>query len=563
MRTWERTVSKGLRALGLESIRNKLLAFAVLATLIPSLSTVWVSYVQSQRSLTEKITSEQHSLSAQASRELDLWLKERLYDLRVFASSYEVSENLERMPRSPQAVRQGAAYGRLRDYLNSVRDRFADYEELMVVDPGARVVAKTANASAGGAGGAGGDTVALPPDWLRVLKADNGFVGEPYRDGATRQPVMIVAVPIYPSNGPLIGALTAKLNLRAVQQITRRFAAGGLGGMIVVTADGTLLAGSGSGGAAPMAARLPPESVRLLFDQAGGAVRYRGFEGEEAVGTLERVPRLSWAVVATVPAATAYGQATRLRNLTVLIVAALLLGVGLLAYLLGVLIVRPLDRLTTGAAKVAAGDLAVDLPVVSGGEVGSLTEVFNHMVARLRDGRRELERLSVTDDLTGLYNRRYLMDTLANEIRRSRRLEHRCSLLMADIDHFKEYNDAFGHLTGDEMLIKVARALRDSTREVDCVVRYGGEEFVVLLPETDADAAVETAERIRARVAAEGLAGGTITLSVGIAEFPTHGDSPESMIAAADGALYQAKREGRDRAVRAMVGRSDSRTVGP
>ncbi len=362
---------------------------------------------------------------------------------------------------------------------------------------------------------------------------------------------MIVAVPIYPSNGRLIGALTAKLNLRAVQQVTRRFAAGGLGGMIVVTADGTLLAGSGSGGAAPMAARLPPESVRLLFDQAGSAVRYRGFEGEEAVGTLEPVPRLSWAVVAAIPAETAYRQATRLRNLTVLIVAALLLGVGLLAYLLGVLIVRPLDRLTAGAAKVAAGDLAVDLPVVSGGEVGSLTEVFNHMVARLRDGRRELERLSVTDDLTGLYNRRYLMETLANEIRRSRRLEHRCALLMADIDHFKEYNDALGHLAGDEMLIKVARALRDSTREVDCVVRYGGEEFVVLLPETGATQAAETAERIRARVAAEDLAAGTITLSVGIAEFPTHGDSPESMIAAADGALYRAKREGRDRVVRA------------
>jgi len=520
VRTWERTVSKGLRALGLESIRNKLLAFAVLATLIPSLATVWVSYVHSQRSLTEKITGEQHSLSAQASRELDLWLKERLYDLRVFASSYEVSENLERIPRTPKGgepVRQGPAYGRLRDYLNSVRDRFADYEELVVVDPGARVVATSASA-------AGADTVALPPDWLRVLKIDNAVVGEPYRNPATRQPVMIVAVPIYPSSGRLIGALTAKLNLRA---------------------------GSGSGGAAPMAARLPPESVRLLFDRAGSAVRYRGFEGEETVGTLEPVPRLSWAVVATIPGETAYRQATRLRNLTVLIVAALLLGVGLLAYLLGVLIVRPLDRLTTGAAKVAAGDLAVDLPVVSGGEVGSLTEVFNDMVARLRDGRRELERLSVTDDLTGLYNRRYLMETLANEIRRSRRLEHRCALLMADIDHFKDYNDAFGHLAGDEMLIKVARALRDSTREVDCVVRYGGEEFVVLLPETGGEEAAETAERIRARVAAEGLAAGTITLSVGVAEFPTHGDSPESMIAAADGALYRAKREGRDRVVRA------------
>src|SRR3989442_12447424 len=116
----------------------------------------------------------------------------------------------------------------------------------MVVGPGARGVAKRTNA-------AGADTGALPGDWLRFLKNENAVVGEPYRDGATRQPVMIVAVPIYPSNGRLIGALTAKLNLRAVQQITRRFATAGLGGSIVVTADGTLLAGSGSGGAARMA----------------------------------------------------------------------------------------------------------------------------------------------------------------------------------------------------------------------------------------------------------------------------------------------------------------------
>src|SRR2546430_14797047 len=337
---------------------------------------------------------------------------------------------------------------------------------------------------------------------------------------------MIVAVPIYPSNGRLIGALTAKLNLRAVQQITRRFSAGGLGGMIVVTADGTLLGGSGSGGAAPMAATLPPESVRLLFDRAGSAGRYRGFEGEEAVGTLEPVPRLAWAVVAAIPAETAYHQAARLRNLTVLIVAALLLGVGPLAYLLGVLIVRPLDRLTAGAAQVAAGDLAVGLPVVSGGEVGSLTEVFNHMVARLRDGRRELERLSVTDDLTGPYNPRHLVATVANEIRRSRRLEHRCALLMADIDHFKEYNDALGHLAGDEMLIKVARALRDSTREVDCVVRYGGEEFVVLLPETGGGEAAETAGRILAPVAAGGLGARPITPSGPVPPVPPPGALP-------------------------------------
>jgi len=171
-----RTVSRGLHALGLESIRNKLLAFAVLATLIRRSPRV-VSYVHSQRSLTEKIAGEQHSVSAQAARELDLWLRSGSTS-SACSQLLQVSENLERMPRASKAgapVRQGPAYGRLRDYLNSVRDRFADYLELMVIDPDARIVANTANAGAPQAG-----AVALPPDWLRVLKTDNAFVGEPF-----------------------------------------------------------------------------------------------------------------------------------------------------------------------------------------------------------------------------------------------------------------------------------------------------------------------------------------------------------------------------------------------
>src|SRR5207253_61157 len=116
----------------------------------------------------------------------------------------------------------------------------------------------------------------------------------------------------------------------------------------------------------------------------------------------------------------------------------------------------------------AGGELAVDLPVVGGGELGYVTEVFNDMVARLRDSHHELERLSITDDLTGLYNRRYVMEALANEVRRSRRLEHLFTLLMLDVDHFKEYNDAYGHLAGDAALARVAAILKESTRDVDC-----------------------------------------------------------------------------------------------
>src|SRR5207302_9674012 len=183
------------------------------------------------------------------------------------------------------------------------------------------------------------------------------------------------------------------------------------------------------------------------------------------VGSAQRLRDVEWAMLVRVPAAEALRQVTQLRNVTMLIVATLLGGVGLLAYVLGLLITRPLNRLTGGAARFAGGDLAVDLPVVGGGELGYVTEVFNDMVARLRDSHHELERLSITDDLTGLYNRRYVMEALANEVRRSRRLEHLFTLLMLDVDHFKEYNDAYGHLAGDAALARGRAILNESTRD--------------------------------------------------------------------------------------------------
>lgn len=225
----------------------------------------------------------------------------------------------------------------------------------------------------------------------------------------------------------------------------------------------------------------------------------------------------------------------------------------MLVYVLGMLVVRPLERLTGAAAKVAAGDLSVELPTGGGGEVGYLTRAFSHVVTRLREreGQGELERLSVTDALTGLYNRRHLVGTLANEVQRSRRLRRTFSVLMVDVDRFKQYNDAHGHLAGDAALVKIAEILRKTTRGVDCVARYGGEEFLVMLLETTIATAAVVAERVRERVATEEFGGGKITVSVGVAEYPPHGDTPEELIASADAAMYQAKGQGRDRVVTA------------
>jgi len=479
-------------------------------------------------------------VSAQTARELDLWVKERLYELRVFASSYEVSENLDRIPRAGGE----RARDRLTGYLRSVHDRFADYQELLVVDPAGAEVASTAPQPT---------AVRLPEGWTKTIRTENAVVGDALWDDALKQGVIVFAVPIYQTGGRFLGALTAKLDFSALHRLLRRFAGGGeeSGQVYLITAGGRPIVGSRSDPTALMRRSLPAAVVRRLLEQEGTTREYRGLEGQEVVGTMKAVPRLDWAVLAEIPADEAFRQVTRLRNVTVLIVAALLAAVGLFAYFLGLLITRPLDRLRQGAAQVAAGDLEVHLPVVGGGELKYVTEVFNDMVARLRESRRELERLSVTDDLTGLYNRRYLMEALANELRRSRRLDHPCALLMADVDHFKEYNDAYGHLAGDEALARVATILRETTRDVDCAARYGGEEFVVLLPETKAAGAIETAQRIRTRLATDELVGGKLSVSIGVAQFPEDGDAPEALLAGADAALYRAKREGRDRVLRA------------
>jgi diguanylate cyclase (GGDEF)-like protein len=162
------------------------------------------------------------------------------------------------------------------------------------------------------------------------------------------------------------------------------------------------------------------------------------------------------------------------------------------------------------------------------------------------------EQESLHDPLTGLFNRRYLMDKLPDELGRARRYRYPVSLLMVDADHFKNINDTDGHAVGDECLRVLARALgRRVHRFGDYSVRYGGEEFVVVLPECNLQGAIEVAEDIRRRVEnlhAQGTAPRPLTVSIGAAT-ATHGtpSSAESLLAVADGCLYRAKRHGRNR----------------
>ncbi len=177
----------------------------------------------------------------------------------------------------------------------------------------------------------------------------------------------------------------------------------------------------------------------------------------------------------------------------------------------------------------------------------------NRFMQRIRDSVYLTMEMAVTDGLTGLHNRRYLERHLAGLVEQARERQRPLSLLLLDIDFFKQVNDTHGHEAGDDVLREFSRRIRRTVRSVDLVCRFGGEEFVVVMPEADIRIAALVGERIRERIASQPflIEGGEeqldITVSIGLAARNAAADQPDTLLRSADAALYQAKREGRNR----------------
>lgn len=161
-----------------------------------------------------------------------------------------------------------------------------------------------------------------------------------------------------------------------------------------------------------------------------------------------------------------------------------------------------------------------------------------------------LEKLAVTDDLTQVYNYRYLKTALRREVKRATRFRQHLSLIMVDVDNLKAYNDRNGHLRGSHLLKEIAHCFTEQVRSWDLVAKYGGDEFTVILPQTDGPGALTVAERLRSSIATAQFPlapRGSITISLGVATYPDDTEQGSGLIEAADRALYQAKRLGRNR----------------
>lgn len=180
-----------------------------------------------------------------------------------------------------------------------------------------------------------------------------------------------------------------------------------------------------------------------------------------------------------------------------------------------------------------------------------LTDV-DRFAQELHEANQKLVELAINDGLTGLYHQKQIKRVLSLEMERARRFNHPLSILMLDLDHFKEFNDTHGHTAGDKALILVAHVIRASVRAVDIPARYGGEEFLIVLPETDGPAAIRVAERIRQEIAAAQVDTGEkaghvrITASLGVGVLSENSATAEDFISDADRHLYEAKAAGRN-----------------
>jgi diguanylate cyclase (GGDEF)-like protein len=370
---------------------------------------------------------------------------------------------------------------------------------------------------------------------------------------------------------------------RAAERLEDRLAAG-------------LTLGDGPGLSALLAREaLPPGGVLLLLDAgsrvlaasepgaealASPAAGLRGAEGMREirdatgrawVGTLRRIEGYPLELALLAPFDVTFEPVIGIVTHIFVIDFCLVLVASFLAFRVTAAVLRPIEVLSDGARRIAQGHFEHEVPEpATRDEIGLLARTMNDMLRRLRRQQTEIEavnhdlrernaelqqaketfeQLSITDGLTKLHNHRFFQDHLTREILRVGRSSEPLSMLLVDLDDFKQLNDRLGHAAGDELLAGIARILNQSVRATDLLARYGGEEFVVLLPDTEVEGAYRLAEKIRTAVAEasfildDSLRPVRVTVSIGVAQFA---GNRKAFFKAADRALYRAKDHGRN-----------------
>lgn len=394
-----------------------------------------------------------------------------------------------------------------------------------------------------------------------VLNTGRQYISEPFL-AQTGNMVVIIASPIKDANGNVTGVLGGSLNLLTNRMLCRLVE----NAIVDKNITGYIITGKGG-------LIYHPDTTKLLAQQTDGLVirdisdetslpgASAGPDGEPVLIGYAPVKELGWGVVVQVPAKHALQAGQELRDKVIGTLVIICVIIFVLSVWQAQKISAPLQALAEGVEQVAAGNFSVTVDVPSQDETGILARAFNGMVAdiknmqtdilnqqkELRLKNEELLVMAITDGLTKLYNYRYFQDCLAQAVAMAEQEKQPLALLIIDIDHFKHYNDLFGHQAGDQLLYELGQLLITELGPNDMVARYGGEEFTVILYGAAKTEALEMAEKLRRAVedypfpGREQQPAGTLTVSVGVATYPDNAKNKEELIKLADEALYKAK----------------------
>ncbi len=407
--------------------------------------------------------------------------------------------------------------------------------------------------------------------YFRQAAASGKFVIGEYQVGRlTRRQSINFGYPAVDAGNTLKAVLFVSLDLAAIveSRVSRETEAWQrLGGVVTVVDRNGIVLTQSPGAGAQVGEKFPDTQVlqkilsqpRGLFfaDDPAGVKRIYAVEGvgenPDGIAPLR--------VIVSSPEALIYEELNRTLRRTILGAMLMIILMIVVAWVGTEMLVMRRFRVLLGVAeRVRKGDFSARTGFGEGREemtrlghaLDSMVEELQVRDDQLKRALRQLNEQASTDELTGLPNRRHLWDALDVELIRARRKQASLAVMMMDIEHFKKFNDRWGHDAGDLVLISVARELRKVVRGSDIVARHGGEEFVIVLPDATEQIARERAEALRAAIAALRLSYkdetlDAVTMSVGIAISSNAHESAEDLVRAADDAMYEAKRSGRDR----------------
>ncbi len=519
------------------TLRFQVLVIVIASVLIPSFLGGWFASNRINDLLRNQVYSEIETRTQRLSEKLEDWLNNRSHEIEAFTVSYLLNEDLKKLHGRTSKEEKEESRKNINSYLSYLLEDNDYFSGLMIL-----------NAD-------GSPLIAQPPE--------NRQVAGRFRD--LLDSVHNVSEVMTKDGSRLM--FTQKMDLGndlAPNYFTAQMKIDHLQDQIVDLApEGTvvyLLDPEGSIKTAnvelPAVGKAPEGAMALLHERQERSI-YRGLQGKEVIATSANLAAPRWGVVLETSKREALRPLVVFRR-QIIFMALAFAGLFLVpALLLARALVLQLEELSRVSRRIRAGKPGLQVKTRIGGELGEFISTFNSMSVSLEESlveitakNEELRVMSITDPLTGRYNRRYIEDYLSRELDLAVRTKDPLTILMIDLDYFKEYNDTYGHVAGDMALKQLGNLLVRTVRKTDVVARYGGEEWIVCLSHTGREGGAKIAEKLRKSVEKDifHLKGQetSITVSIGIATAPEDGTYYAEIVEAADTAMYLAKTGGRN-----------------